>query len=157
MTNLLENLTFATKELKAAYLVETEKFAGFTFNEALINSKKTSEELEENFVFETDERLVVEKASNLRIESMSIVRNGLNALVVKEIKAAVKHFENSLIKLETRIVKKRLELEGLNFEYGYVEANFNCLITDKNGKQVKAQTILAEGSINKPHYRYLVK
>ena len=157
MTNLLENLTAATKELKAAYLVETEKFAGFTFNEALINSKKSTEELEANFVFETDERLVVEKASNLRMEAMTIVRNGLNELVAKEIKAAVKHFDNSLLKLELRIVKKGLELDGLNFEYGYVEANFNCLITDKNGKQVKAQTILAEGSINKPHYRYLVK
>lgn len=157
MTNLLENLTAATNDLKSDYLVEIAKYAGFIFNESLINSKKSLEELKENFVFENDQRVIIEKASNLRMEAITIVREGLNSLVAKEIKKATKHFEASLIKLETRINKKGLELDSLSFEYGYLDQNFNCIITDLNGKQVKAQTILACGSINKPHYRYLVK
>ena len=77
---------------------------------------------------------------------------------IAEIKA-VESFEASILKLAGRIVSKGLDINtdgGLVITHAHVGANFNCTITDGT-KYVKAQTILAYGPVQCPHYRYLVK
>jgi len=53
-------------------------------------------------------------------------------------------------------MKKNLDWTNIKIENGSVGVNINITITD--GEQtVRAWTIIAEGEIQRPHYRYLIK
>lgn len=73
----------------------------------------------------------------------------------KNIKKAEKTFESKLLKLSLRLSDKeftnKVEIKsasvGVNFEATLVEGD----------KTVSAYTIIAEGEIQRPHYRYLIK
>jgi hypothetical protein len=53
-------------------------------------------------------------------------------------------------------MKKGLNEENLKVVTSHIGININTTISDGD-KTVKAWTIIAEGEIQKPHYRYLVK
>ena len=72
------------------------------------------------------------------------------------VKAAQKHYTNSIAKLALRIEKKGLNQEKIEMTTGYVDVNITTTITDGE-KVVRAWTIIAGGEVQKPHYRYLVK
>lgn len=74
----------------------------------------------------------------------------------KELKKAEQWFDDSIVKLATKINGKGLNLDALEMSSTYVERNLCTTITD-GVKKVKAQTIFACGEINRPHFRYLVK
>ena len=66
------------------------------------------------------------------------------------------HFKKSVEKLAFRMIEKGLNPAITNVVVDYVGANLNCVVSDGE-KQVKAQTILAGGPVQKPHFRYLIK
>jgi hypothetical protein len=96
---------------------------------------------------------------------MTEVRNKLHTLVNKiglekfmeeEVKHAERHYSDSIIKLASRLREKGVTLEDMTIKSGRIGMNFEIVI-DCNGVITKAWTIIAEGPIQRPHYRYLVK
>jgi DNA anti-recombination protein RmuC len=81
---------------------------------------------------------------------------GEEKYIQKELKKADQHYETSLKKLTNRIELKNLNIEKMKIVTGYVGVNINMTLSDGE-KVVKAFTIIAEGTIQRPHYRYLVK
>lgn len=72
------------------------------------------------------------------------------------VKQAIEHYEFSIEKLATRIEKKGLNQENLKAFTSHIGVNIETTLTDGN-KTVRAFTIIAEGEIQRPHYRYLIK
>jgi hypothetical protein len=75
---------------------------------------------------------------------------------MKELKYAELHYEKSLHKLISRVESKGLNVDNIKIESNSIDVNINLILTDGE-KTVKAWTIVAEGPIQRPHYRYLVK
>lgn len=96
------------------------------------------------------------KYRKLRDEIASVLRMGYDKFLAKEIKKAENHYESSLQKLTNRILLKNLNIDNLQIVSGRVGVNIEIMLTDGE-KTVKAFTIIAEGSVQRPHYRYLVK
>ena len=76
--------------------------------------------------------------------------------IEKSVKNAELHFESSLDKLISRIESKGLNMNNISIRHCKVYVNIEIVITD-GVKTVRAFTIIAEGEIQRPHYRYLVK
>ena len=74
----------------------------------------------------------------------------------KALKKAEAHFSQSIEKLAARVAKKGLNVDACTVAAQYLDANLACTITDGE-KTVSAYTIIAEGPIQRPHYRYLIK
>ena len=70
---------------------------------------------------------------------------------------AERHYANSIEKLAERLNQKGIKDDTeMIIKSGYVGVNFEITI-EHNGLITKAWTIIAEGPIQRPHYRYLVK
>jgi len=82
--------------------------------------------------------------------------NGFEKMKEKELQKAKLHYENSILKLADRLEKKGIDynFEIVNKKLG---VNFEMILKGRNGEVVKAFTIIAEGEIQRPHYRYLIK
>ena len=76
--------------------------------------------------------------------------------IVECIDNAKKHYNQSIEKLALRIRKKELNESNLKCTTSHVDVNISTTISDGN-KTVRAWTIIAEGPIIRPHYRYLIK
>ena len=74
----------------------------------------------------------------------------------KALKASEAHYLFSIEKLAARIEKKGLDQSKLSVVTAHVGVNINTTLTDGN-KTVRAFTIIAQGEVQRPHYRYLVK
>lgn len=85
-----------------------------------------------------------------------ILNLGLDRYITKEIQNAENHYKSSIDKLADRILKKDLDISKLQVLTSHIGININTMLTDGN-KTVNAYTIIAEGEIQQPHYRYLVK
>ena len=84
------------------------------------------------------------------------VNAGVAAFVEKELKTAANHFEDCVLKIVYRVEQKGLSQDCTEILSAYVGVNLETTFTD-GAKTVKAQTVLAEGPIQRPHLRYLVK
>lgn len=89
-------------------------------------------------------------------ETSRLIRIGLDKYVEKEVENAYKHYEESIEKLAFRIEKKGLDISKIKATTSHIDVNINTVLTD-GVKQVKAFTIIAEGQVQRPHYRYLIK
>lgn len=97
---------------------------------------------------------VLDRLKN-EVRSLSII--GLEKFVEKEVKGAEDHYNDSVAKLSLRLNKKGV-VDGSNFNITKAKVGVNLEITIiHDGKTTKAWTIIAEGAIQRPHYRYLVK
>lgn len=96
------------------------------------------------------------QATTMCAEVKSICALGLAKYMAGEIKKANDHYESSLLKLAFRIEQKGLNIESMKAISGRVGVNIEITLSD-NVKTVKAWTIIAEGEIQRPHYRYLIK
>lgn len=76
--------------------------------------------------------------------------------ITKSVLKAEQHYEESIEKLAYRIQQKNLNVSNLKVKSVFLGVNLDLVITDGTQK-VTANTILAWGEINRPHYRYLVK
>jgi len=89
-------------------------------------------------------------------KAASMLATGLEKYVAQAEKGAEDHYENSIIKLAIRIMKKGMSFDNLKMTTTHLGVNIETIISDGE-KVVKAWTIIAEGPIQRPHYRYLVK
>lgn len=98
-----------------------------------------------------------QRGTNVKNECYSITGMGLEKFTEKEVKFAENHYMGSIGKLATRLNSLGIT-DDSNFkvESGRVGQNFECYIKHEKGI-TKAWTIIAEGPIQRPHYRYLVK
>jgi len=171
---LIEILRNETQLLRTNYLESTKKWAENSYNYAVTRSKWSEQTWCEYFGLTPEVRnpgtsiefysfpkgfhnTANSKTYRKMInEISSLIRMGFDKFLEKEIKKAENHYENSLQKLTNRIQLKGLDVEKMKITSGNVGVNIDITLTDGN-KTVKAYTIIAEGSIQRPHYRYLVK
>lgn len=87
----------------------------------------------------------------------TIVNGGYDKYEAGEVKYAEQHYKDSTIKLAQRLNDKGIT-DGSQFEITTGWVGVNLEITIKHGNEItKAWTIVAEGQIQRAHYRYLVK
>lgn len=174
MKSLVEILTEQTQSLKNQYIEKTLKYAETYFNVCL-ERKSWNEEKWANFLgvktqianqgtsmefvtfhkgfFNTRESKTY---YNLRNSALSVVYKGLTEYKNSEQKRAELHYNQSILKLTDRIIKKGLNIENITVKTSHIGVNIESEITD-GLRIVRAWTIIAEGPIQAPHYRYLIK
>lgn len=177
---LINTLTQETQGLKADFLAKTENYCNVYFDECLkryhFNDQNWCEllgvtpEIRQTTnicgVKIGDDKICFPKGffnteasrrySRLRNEAFSIKAQGLEVFKSKELKKAVAHYETSIVKLASRIEAKGLDVTKLKVVTSSIGVNININLTD-GVKTVNAYTIVAQGEIQKPHYRYLIK
>lgn len=150
---LIENLTAQTQDLKHDYLAQIAVWAKNDFEriqrlEAWYISKGAYNE-------NKDKYYATQKFMH-RV-GFSILQGGVEAYINKERKAGERHYEDSLAKLVFRLNKKGVNDETpVEIRKAWVGINLEITI-EHEGKVTRAFTIKAEGAIQRPHYRYLVK
>lgn len=176
MTTLIQILKSETQSLKEQYLLKTKEWAINYYNS--IQVKNSWNEVDWCKYFNIEPRIANAKSpihlqfatfpngfhntanakeySKCRKAICSILSLGLENYISKELKFAEMHYENSIAKLAFRIEKKGLNQEKINVVTSHIGVNINTTLTDGQ-KVVKAFTIIAEGEIQRPHYRYLIK
>jgi uncharacterized protein (DUF1697 family) len=173
MTNLTNILLAQTAEFKATFIAKTEQYAEREFNRAseMILWKEeqwcsflgleprtetrygsTRITFPKNFYNTYHSRTY----ANALKKVAQIVRQGRGAFIIKAIDQAEKHYIQSIEKLAFKIQSKGLDIDAIQVTSGFQGVNFECTITD-GIKKVRAFTIIAEGEIIRPHYRYLIK
>jgi len=169
MKNLIEKLTEQTKNLKELYINQTKSWAERYYNR-IAERFDWTEEKWCNFLgltptlrgsrYTFPSGFYNTSASRDYSKYLTEVRNmrGISAeqYIRKEVKYAEMHYTKSIVKLADRISKKGLNMEVIEIKDASVGVNINTTITD-GVKTVKAYTIVAEGEIQRPHYRYLIK
>jgi hypothetical protein len=174
MNNLIDILRTETQSLKDKYFEMTETWAKNSYNSILRKSKWDNQTWCESFGLKPQ---LKNPGTNLEFysfpdgfyrtanyrkyrremeEIIKVIKMGKEKYLEKQLKKAELHYESSLLKLAKRIELKKLNIENLKVITGYVGVNINMTLTDGE-KTVKAFTIIAEGLIQRPHYRYLVK
>jgi len=173
--NLIDVLKKETKSLKVQYLKFTKEYAKseFEYQETLkmmqyyervkflgyelievtdkYNGRITQRFNDEHYRNGDNQRLT------RSIDKMNkIVSMGLSKYIEKMEENAILHYEDSIIKLATRIEKKELNKSNLTVKTSHVGVNIETTLTD-GIKTVRAFTIIASGEVQKPHYRYLIK
>jgi hypothetical protein len=149
MKNLIEILKKETETLKVQYIEMTEKWAVKEFE---ILKQFANDYTSGKFGYKGD----VSKRYH-RLPYYIVNSNGkVEQHVEKMVKNASQHYESSILKLADRIEKKGLNQENLKTVTSHIGVNINTTLTDEN-KTVRAFTIIAEGEIQRPHYRYLIK
>lgn len=94
-----------------------------------------------------------------RLEKKYYKFRGMNREIYleKAEKEAQENYKNAITKLATRLQNKGLNLETIKLESFNLEYNnIDMLLTDGT-KTIRAWNIVAEGWIQRPHYRFLVK
>ncbi len=173
MQNLISNLKSQTKVLKDKYVERTKEYATSEFkrlekltnlNKFQIGHNELGLDLNEkgtdflplpNGVHPCNDKISI-TLDNLISKIRSSVNMGIEKFVSKEENLAVKHYNNSIVKLAKRISRKDLDLNNLEMNTVCMDVNIETFITDGK-KMVKAWTIIAGGCVQRPHYRYLIK
>jgi hypothetical protein len=110
----------------------------------------------EIFTINKDRANLVTLNANIRLAEIYLAK-GFEKNISKAEQAAITHYENSIVKLAYRLTEKGItDNSEIKIESGKVGQNFECFIISGDIK-IKAWTIIAEGPIQKPHYRYLIK
>jgi hypothetical protein len=174
MNTLINTLRTETETLKNQYFEMTKKWATNYFNS--IMRKKEWKEITWCEHFGLEPRIanpgtnmefytfpngfyntkLARQYDKIRNEIRSLSNMGLEAFIAKEMKKAELHYESSLLKLAYKIELKKIDIHNMSVVTGHVGVNIDMTLTDGE-KTVKAFTIIAEGQIQRPHYRYLVK
>jgi len=169
---LLEVLRNETNDLKILFLEKTKTYAQSEFDKAKEIYQRTAKDWCEIFEIEpmvdgdyvgfpnnfwkTDNgRYYSSKSSAAR----DIVWKGKDKFVADAIKKAERHYVSSLQKLIDRLVKKGLTDTNFQIIEKSLGVNFDLLLEHEfEGRKIQTRcwTIIAEGEIQKPHYRYLV-
>ena len=167
----LKNILLAqTAEFKAAFMAKTEAYAEREFNRQSAISKWTTTEWCKYFGLTAEvsangyinfprgfhNTKDAKTYLNLCAKAYETTRHGIEAFVAKSLKNAENHYNDSIEKLAFRVESKELNTESIQVISGFQGVNFECTITD-GIKKVRAFTIIAEGEIVRPHYRYLIK
>lgn len=148
MENLINLLKKETQTLKFQYLEMTEAWAIKEFNYL---RQWADDYCAGKFGFGEASK------KYWRLPAYIMNSNGkVETHIEKMLKAANEHYDFSILKLADRIEKKGLDTSNLNVVTSHIGVNINTTLTDGT-KTVRAFTIIAEGEIQRPHYRYLIK
>jgi len=171
----LKNILLAqTAEFKATFLAKTQSYAEREFNRASEISKWSTEQwcaffgieprIEQNYLgnsfisfpknFYNTIHSKTYAQTGAKVTRIAI--QGREEFIAKEVQNAEKHYIQSIEKLAFRVESKELNIDAIQVTSGFQGVNFECTITD-GIKKVRAFTIIAEGEIVRPHYRYLIK
>lgn len=174
MEKLKNLLRQETHQLKLDYIEKTIQWANQDFDKAFEKSRWNEEQWCKWLGIDPETRKTgdnkfhitfpkgfynTSKAKELNNEQTkirNILRVGKSEYISKSIKAANKHYEDSVNKLSDRIVKKGMNTEMISIKSSYINHNLEASFTDGE-KSVRAFTVLAFGPIQRPHYRYLIK
>ena len=174
MESLEKTLREQTQTLKEQYIEKTKEWANNSFNHHM--ERTTWKEVDWCKFFHLEPRPVNVGTSmefltfpnnfyntknsktyhNMKAQSFRVKSMGLEEYIKREVKQTEIHYESSILKLTERIKKKGLVEENLKVQTSHIGVNINTTISDGT-KTVKAWTIIAEGEVQLPHYRYLVK
>lgn len=154
MKTLTETLTQLFKTQRLQFIDMTEKWAVKDFDRL---RQFAADYRAGVFGFDGDEAKTYHRLPNYIVNPNGKVEQHID----KMIKAAVKHFEQSIEKLADRIKAKGLNEDKIQVWTSYININIEATtieatITDGD-KTLKAFTIVAEGNVQRPHYRYLIK
>jgi hypothetical protein len=86
----------------------------------------------------------------------NVRKGGIKKFMDKEVRDANMHFNDSICKLSDRLMKKGVDVKKMVITTARVGINIEITIVC-NGVTTRAWTIVAEGPIQRAHYRYLVK
>ncbi len=152
---LTDILKKETASLKVQYLAMTEEWAKSEY--ARLCTVKESDIVNARGFKNRYGRMEHTKASYAYFLNIDrIVRNSLDIFVANSLGYASNHYEDSILKLADRIQKKGLDETKITVKTAHIGVNIETVLTD-GIKSVKAFTIIAEGEIQRPHYRYLIK
>jgi hypothetical protein len=87
---------------------------------------------------------------------VAIQKTPLEKYIQEAKDAAFLHYISSLQKLATRLGAMDFQWDNLKVGTAKIDQNITTTISDGT-KTVKAWTIIAQGDIQRPHYRYLIK
>jgi len=162
-----------TSELKEMFLQKTEEYSKSEFEASQVIMRRSEEEWCKYFGIESEirnGRMTFPRnfhntgraltMSKLRNKAYSITYNGYEKFLEKNLLAAERHYDSSIVKLVTRLIEKAFTDENIVIENASLSAITGFEMRIKNtvtNKIVRCWTIIAEGSIQRPHYRFLVK
>jgi len=156
MKNLIDILTAETQSLKAQYIQFTDEWA----NQEFYRLKQWLEDYRtwhtENFAKKEMRNECFRKEKIKASIPYEVFANKIEEFVEKQIKNAENHYTKSIEKLALRIEQKQLNINNLKAVTSHIGVNIDTTLTDGE-KVVRAFTIIANGEINRPHYRYLIK
>jgi hypothetical protein len=168
-SKLLEN----TVEFKIDFLERTKKYCEnyFIFLTNKINKTLQERYLEYDIEFNpiNDQLLRSDenyskyiKYKNDYIKYKNLFDLGIEKYTSIELSKSELHYINSINKLAFKLYEKGIIGTDFTIHSGKVNHNFECIIhhnkiDGKYTKITKAWTIIAEGPIQSPHYRYLIK
>lgn len=150
---LLQNLENQTQELKVKYLAQVAEWARNEFGriERLAAWYQSKGAYNEN----KDKYYAAQKF--LHRIGYSALQAGVDKFIAKEVASGEQHYNSSLLKLVFRLNKKGVDdTTEVTITRGWVGVNLEIVIAHGD-KITRAFTIRAEGAIQRPHYRYLVK
>lgn len=155
--NILEVLFRETKILKEEFLQRTAEWAKKDFARAVEMTQWPKEKWMQLYG-ETmyGRKYLSNKGYKIQEAVHRIVKEGLAAHIDMETKSAEQHYNDSIIKLAHRVIDKGLNPATIKAHTSKIDVNIDTTITDGH-KTVRAFTIIAQGPIQKPHYRYLIK
>lgn len=171
---LIQMLLDQTQELKTEFITRNENWARNHYEIAKVRA--SWKELDWCEYFKLEPRKVNEGTSmeflsfpkgfhntqeakmyaSMKTEAYTITQMSKEKFIEKAAKDAEAHYLSSINKLALRIMKKNLDESKLQMSTSRLGVNITTTITDGT-KTVRAWTIIAEGEIQRPHYRYLVK
>jgi len=144
MKNLVQQLNTELSEFKKQYLVLTENFLLTDW----VRMQKIIDDYYSNWTNETSKIYHALPSSVKRNEQVKFIEN--------QMAKADKSFDDNVLKLAARLIKKGINPENINIKATVAMPNIECVINDGN-KYLTAYTIIAGGNIQRPHYRYLIK
>jgi hypothetical protein len=163
---LIEMLRKETETLRVQYIEKTKEYAASSFAQlekvAASPWPAYTDFATPGFVKSAErwcdyqQGINYRKATDAKNRAMNIMRAGYDVFEAREVKNAELHYENSIIKLALRIVKKGLDQTALTMGTSHIGVNIETTINDGT-KTVRAWTIIASGPCVRPHYRYLIK
>ena len=164
--DLFSNNYTARKNLQYEYYQEQEKLQREGFKDGvkdtlLIKYVEKAQKLKWLPISNEDENMYKNywkhfEYDNAKLSNHRILRCSKGRWMDMAEKDAHAHYENSLMKLASRIQAKNLNQDKLSMQTSHLGVDIETTITDGD-KTVRAWTIIAQGEIQRPHYRYLVK
>jgi hypothetical protein len=164
---LLNELFTQTQDLKESYISKTKEYAknfyGFAEKENGFSLKEWCEKF--GIGFDGKNPIVKTREENekwgrlieRRYEVKLLTDKGFTAFEEKEVTQAINHYNNSIEKLCFRLNRLGV-VDGSEFKIENPRLGINMeLYIYYPGGVVHAYTIIAEGPIQRPHYRYLIK
>jgi hypothetical protein len=166
LNKLYKGLKRETKTFKKTYLERTKNYIVEHFNHVIdthkdFDNKKWLEVYGSNVKSgRYSYRVITPQGRKLRQQFTDFIKinetkTEYNRYVKEEVKKYSNDFDNKLIKLASRLEGKGFNTK-IKVTSEHVGVNFNCWVTDGTNS-VQAYTIIAEGPIQRPHYRYLIK